>query len=345
MLSNSKNAINKKLIYIPAIAIILIVIILGVIGLRYSKSILHKQLEIDALNYANMTLKYIEQNQKTKKFIIGKMDEQISIVADKILKSKNQLSNSFLMEIADDFGIDEIYYYTPQGKVTYSSTGQYLGWQASPGDPIYKFMSSGEMVHREGIRKGTKVDDYYKFSYFRDDEGNFVQLGFLADKIFLHTNIYDYQNIVDEITRDENVYYALITDKNLVEIADSDLYDVGHDWSGDHDYQEVLKGNTSVSEWFYKGINGKVLEVAVPLTIGNRVEGVLAIGLSLNSINTLATTFSIRTFGVLLLVLLILVFTQRKYIILPIKKLNEEVMGIDINKRGTRITAKEGDPF
>ncbi|MFA9422822.1 MAG: putative bifunctional diguanylate cyclase/phosphodiesterase [Sedimentibacter sp.] len=336
---------KKKLIYIPALLITFVILFFGIFSIEYSKSMVYKQLKIDALNFTQQTVKHIEHNQETKNAILSNMEDKMSIAGKMIFENKDSISNSWLRRIADDFGIEEIDYYTPTGKVIFSTYDEDVGIQVSLGDPVYSFMSSNKKNLHEDVRKSIDRDIYYKFSFFRDDDGDFVELGIVSDKVYSDTKLYDYQNMVDDISKNQNVYYALITNSELVEIADSDLYDIGTDWKSDHEYSEVLKGNSLAYEWYYEKTNRKVLEVAVPIIIDGNIVGVFAVGHSLEVVNDLIKTDSFRMIFIIVFVLLILIWSQKKYIIQPILKLNNELMEIDINISGNQLATGEEDLF
>lgn len=337
---------KKRLIYYTILYIILVVFFAGWISLYYTKSNLHEQLKSDALNFANQAMKYIDQKQITKNLIIDHMEEKMSIAGKQILENKGKINNKWLKKLAEDFGISEIYYYTPDGKVIYSASEEYIGWQASHGDPIHDFMVSNKTIYHEEIRKGTETDKLYKFSYFKEEEGSFVQLGYYAEEVMANISSYDYQSIVNEITTNENVYYAIITDKNMITIADSDESDVGMDWSQEAKYQDALKGNAAVFELYYEEIDDIVYEVVVPFIVDDEIIGVFAIGQSLQNVNEIIKISYIRMILLSIVISLLLIWNQRHNIIRPIIRLHKEISEIDIEKKHLkRLELKKNDVF
>ncbi len=46
-------------------------------------------------------------------------------------------SNELLKELAYNLKVDKIYSYNPKGEIIYSNTGEYIGWKAHNGHPVY----------------------------------------------------------------------------------------------------------------------------------------------------------------------------------------------------------------
>ncbi|MDD2370402.1 MAG: bifunctional diguanylate cyclase/phosphodiesterase [Firmicutes bacterium] len=339
------SPIRKNFIYIQLVTILTIVVLLGVVSMEFSKSVLLNQLENDAKHYGGMTGKYIEQNQITNNIINKNMEDLAYSLSAEILNSKKDLSNVYLKDISRNFGVDAIYYYSPTGTIIYSSDGEYIGWKAKPGDPIYLFMNSGKNIFNEDIRKSTDSDEYYKFSYFKDDNGNFVQIGFLLDNIEIQTKKYDFQTIVNDITTDDKIYYSLIIDNNLIGIADSNLENVGMDWSKDSNYQKALKGETVVVNIYDEDLKENVLKIIVPIVSDGQISELLVIGHSLDSLNDLVSNSSIRILITLLVISAVILYSQWKFMINPINLLNNQLIYFDFIKKGHKLKIKQNDPF
>lgn len=315
---------KTKLIYGPLMIMLTAIIVLGSVALIFNEMTMLRQLEAHSLHVAHQTVGYVNKHFENKNAIMRNMEDKLTVAGKMILRNKNRINNAYLAQIADDFGITKIYYYTPEGKIIYSSTGEYIGWQAVPGDPIYNFMQLERSVFHEGIRKSTETDEYYKFSYFRDPDGGFVQVGYRVEEMVVHTDRYDLQTVVDRIARTEDIVFASVTDTNLVSIAHSNALGIGTDFSQNPRYQQALMGKASATN------NGKALEVTVPLVIGGDVKGVLTIGHSMESLQDINRNLILDLFALSGMIAVLVYWSQRKYVIRPMVQLSQDIGGLDI---------------
>ena len=79
------------------------------------------------------------------------LSEKLRMANTTVLNNRDNLSHGALRSMARDLGVDEIYWYNPQGEIIYAATG-YVGWKATEGHPVYDFMNSGKDNLVEGIR-------------------------------------------------------------------------------------------------------------------------------------------------------------------------------------------------
>src|SRR5690606_36065685 len=111
--------------------------------------------------------------------------------------NRDQLSNDYLAGVMASFDLTNAYWYSPTGEVLFDASGDFIGWQAQPSDPIHDFMISGLDFYVEDIRKSTEDDLHYKFVYIRDTDGSFIQVGINAEIISQLIYHYEYQSIIE----------------------------------------------------------------------------------------------------------------------------------------------------
>ena len=202
------------------------------------------------------------------------------------------------------------------------------------------------MTYHEEIRKSTETDEWYKFSYFKDTNGYFVQIGYSLENYLIKTLNSDVQTICDDVVKDSGIHYVLVTDKNLISIADSDIEDIGIDWSNDTDYQAALSGKNQVFEWYYPKIERNVLEVALPLYLNNSIIGVIGVGTNMDAIDSLINIQLSRISVLMVLILIILLVTFRQTIYNPIQNFGSKISDFDLkNLTQNKIPLNPNDPF
>ena len=125
--------------------------ILGIASIQFSRNIIKEQLKIDGVIIAQQITKTIDLHQRLKQTIIDDFELNASNIGAYVLANNDIVSSDFLHTISTTFDVDEIYYYSPEGRLVYSATSTYVGWQAQKGDPIYNFMTSGLTTFHEVV--------------------------------------------------------------------------------------------------------------------------------------------------------------------------------------------------
>lgn len=291
----------------------------------------------------SMTLSQaISENLVYKDSFIRYIDERIISIGYYILDHRTQISNEFLDELTHTFTLTHIYWYNPLGEIIYDAKNEYVGWKAQTGDPIDTFMNSGLNVFVEDIRKSTDEDAYYKFIYMRDTDGYFLQLGIEADVIYELTRQYEYQTIIERfVNQNPEILYALVVDKNYMSIADTDLEDIGVDYTGDEAYKLALQGRTTSSEWFYEKIGENILEISTPLYYKGQIVAVLGVGFVYNSYYEMQSFLALTTFAMMIAVMLIYTIVQMTGVIDPLRKFSTRLEAIDLDHIEYRQVTKE----
>ena len=347
MKNDVKSLVNtRKLFLVPITVVFIVILILGFFSMNYSETILKEKMINDGIIIAQQFADKISSSNMAAEIIKENYEIKVSEIGAYILANKNTLNNDFLRSIKEVFDMDEIYFYSPDGVVIYSATDEYIGWQAKNGDPIDTFMKSGLTEFHEEARKSTETDEWYKFSYFKNSDGYFVQVGCYLENYNYHTQKYELQRIIENESNKNNVFYILVTDKNLLSIADSDPEDIGTDWSDEEEYKAALSGKPMAFEWFYPQRNELILEVAVPIYENDDIVGILAYGSSLNLIRDELNNNLLRISLLLILTGIILVISQRQLILVPLQKLRANLNQFTLNDAYvSKIPINSKDPF
>uniref|UniRef100_A0A1S2MDI4 GGDEF-domain containing protein n=1 Tax=Anaerobacillus isosaccharinicus TaxID=1532552 RepID=A0A1S2MDI4_9BACI len=328
---------NFNLIYLPLLFALMSIFTIALTAYNLSERALMEQMERNGVYLTQLLSRKIE-GEIVHYHERNELIEKNLLVAGKaVLAVEDQLSDKQLSNIRDLFGVHEIYWYSPEGEILYSASGNYISWTPNPGDPIDHFMSKHKHkdVYVEDIRKSTERDKYFKFAYLRNDDGSFVQVGYSIDQMNIKSEKNILQNIVERITdNEENILYALILDENFTAVADSDIDEIGVDYSEDEHYQVVLSGEVSSFEWYYPQIDDYVLEVAVPLFFEGKIIGVVGIGLSMEETKKNVTLLTLMFILLAIIISIGFFILQRKNVITPVKMLNKHIQLIDTERLG-----------
>lgn len=170
---------------------------------------------------ANNYMFRLSDTVAASKVIRDLLSEKLVVANKAVWRNRNKMNNDFLEGFAKDLEVDEIYLYNSKGEIIYSTTDEYIGWKAEEGHPVYKFMKSHDDYLVEDIRKDTESDKYYKYAYSRLSNGEFVQVGILADKIYDLTKRFSTQHFIDTLIGEDNIVYIYFIDNDLNIIASS----------------------------------------------------------------------------------------------------------------------------
>jgi diguanylate cyclase (GGDEF)-like protein len=325
------NIINKKkIVYIPLVVGFFIILALSIMTFYFSRYMFYNQIKEDAIKYGTLLVQKIDGDLQHLESINMNVEEKLKLAGNTVINNKASISNEYLKEVSELFGVDELYWYNSSGEILFSSLSQYVGWKAEKKDSVYNFMISGNKIFMEDIRKSIKTGHYCKFGYLRSSDGSFVQVGYKADEIEKLTSKFSYQSLVENIAKNnDNILYALIIDDTLTAIADSDVEDIGVEYSENEEYQKALKGQVSFIKWYYPKIGKDVFEVTIPLITKNEIKGALAIGLSMDNSKKSMLVISIQAFVLVIAMTIIFLWFQIRNIIKPINLMSKHIKAIE----------------
>lgn len=345
---NSKhNIVNKtKLIFIPLIVALISILSVSSATFYISKTSLLKQMNEDGINLVKQVANQLSDNHNSLETINEMLEDKIRVASNVLIKNQNNLSNEFLKDQLKKLKVDELHWMNKEGKILYSTVEGYIDWIPYKGHPLYDFVLSDNLELMEAIRPDAKFGNFMKYGSVKNIDGNFVQVGILANNIETLTKKFSYQNLIEGLMKKENIIYALLVDNNLKAIADSNKENIGIIYKDDETLKEALKGNTFAKEWYYDKTQSKVLDIAIPVFLEGKITGAINIGLSMNQVYLLIY----KNFFISLIITIsmgaILFIIMRKNIIEPVNKLNENIMEIDLeNNLDYRLPLFKNDTF
>ncbi len=289
---NSKNLINSNDMVLPLILTFTVIIIAGYILTRFFAVFLLEQTKEEAHNITKQTVIGITNTSYASKKINKLLDEKIQVASKGVVRNQSRISDEFLIGLAKDFEVDTLDWYNNQGVVINSTTEEYLGWQAYEGHPVYDFMVSSDDELVEDIRQDTESGIYYKFGYLKSLEGNFVQVGIIADKVNKLTEKFGIQNFVEELALGKDILRARFIDKNLLVVASSNKNEVGSEIF-DEEFKTAILAGQEYSETKLQENNVEEYKIVFPVVIEDEYIGVLSLFFSLEEARILYNKISL----------------------------------------------------
>ncbi|NDL67268.1 putative bifunctional diguanylate cyclase/phosphodiesterase [Anaerotalea alkaliphila] len=235
----------------------------------------HRQMTEEARWLAGSYAFSLTTGVEAHEIINNLLEEKILAASRAVINQHEALDDQDLAAYVLELGVDEIYLYNAQGEVLHSSTGKFIGWKAEEGHPVHDFMNGGQSGLVEAIRQDTVSGVYYKYGYFRAPEGDFVQIGVLAEKINDFRKRFEVEELVSTLFQDAPVDHLYFID-NQGNITAS-----GH---GEPHWEEGLSPGARAAVSAGQAHNEvawhsgeKVYQVLLPIRVEGKRLGTLAV--------------------------------------------------------------------
>lgn len=284
-----KASIKIRLIMIPLVVMFISIAIIGVISSWSLRSSLLKQTNADAILLANKVASQVVNNQLSLRTINTMLEEKIRTAAKIVISNQDTLSSDVLKTVAKSTGVDEIYWYSAEGKIIYSTVDSNIGSQLEKDNPANSFRLSGKNELMDELKKDSKSDNYNKYGYLKSLDNTFVQIGIRGNEVEALTKKFSYQTLVEDLVKDEDIVYALFVDKNLKAIAHGDKKDIGSTLTDEGSKIAAVEGKMDASTIEYKTEDTSseymVQDVSVPVILDAERLGAIKLGISMKEVN------------------------------------------------------------
>lgn len=267
--------IDIRYFFIPFFALTLVFFILIYINVNNRVKERYEEFEQEAISMANSYSNFVVSSHKAYEIISDLLNEKLLIASQAIMLIDNNKDNESLSDLADRFQIDEIHLYNKEGEIVYSKGNKYIGWTAYQGHPVYDFMVSDQELLVEDIRKDTESDYYYKYAYVKNEDGTFVQIGVLADKIQELHGRFNLQKLINDISQRSDLAHVSFINNDYEIIASSQSDYIGKIIKNEKDRQNFVKSDTRTIRTVLD--NKEVFQVCVPVLQGSEKLGVLSV--------------------------------------------------------------------
>lgn len=286
------NSISFKIIATALIVFLTTISILAGVSLNTMKKEMIKETEKMGMELVKEMVNEIETSNIALSKVEFLLEDKIKTVG-KIIAQNPNLSNQFLVKISETTGVSEINIADSKGITIYSNFEEYVGTGYSENNPVQYILRDEKKEVFEEIRKSEDSDDYYKYGAIALENGGFVQVGIIGNKIQELKSSMDIQNKVEKIGQKESIVFALVIDKNLKAVAHSNTDSIGKQLDDKGSKTAAVEGKPYASKYPYQG--QEVYDVLVPLYEDGIHIGAVDIGLSMKQINNALKMLLIKT--------------------------------------------------
>ncbi|WP_246169799.1 methyl-accepting chemotaxis protein [Alkalibaculum sporogenes] len=303
------------------------ILIIGVFSTISTRNSLLKEMELQGLLTSERMVNRISDNALALDTINDMLEEKIRSAARSVINNENQLSDKFLTEVMKNVGVNEIYWYSPEGVIVYSTVPSYVGW-AVPEDHSLNVMIQGADELMENVRKDVESDNYLKYGSVKNRGGNFVQVGISADIVNELTTKFSYQSLVEQLATDEAIVYATVMNNKAVVLASNDLEDIDEQLDDTGSVTGAVHGKAYTSEYYEESIDEVVFDIVYPIVLDGEHVGAINIGYSMDTVRQAIrqNIIVITGMGLAIFVFLgILLYFFSHQIIVVIKTLKEKL--------------------
>ena len=263
-------------------------------------NLLHQETTKIAKGYSNN----LSNAANAKEIISELLEEKLYIASESIATKLNTLESSQLDALADEYRVDDIHIYNPQGVIVKTNVKEYIGWKAFEGHPVYNFMTGNSNSLIEEIRPDTESGVYFKYGYYKLDNGSFVQIGIRAEKIHEFLNDFEIQNLIRTLKEINSLEKVLFIDNEL-RIVNSTDYNLTGVKITNPRIKEIIEKNQE-SGFIAQNKNYEYYQFYQPINFDGVKIGTLAIYYDTESIRQSSRLIIMNGLVIYLIVLCIL---------------------------------------
>lgn len=278
------GSIKTQLLIIPLILLLASLIIIGLVSSNLTRKSLSDQMRQEGIFVSEQFAKKVSDNQESLDTINFLLEDLIRGLGNTIITNQDNISNEYLIQLANDMGVDEINYTDANGYVTFSNLESSIGAVFGSDHISYSVLGDKQSELMENIRQSRETNDYYKYGYVLNPKGGMVQIGLLANNVNDLTEKFSYQVAVEDIAETENISYALYMDNDYKITAHSNPEEVGNSIDNKNIIDAMKNGEVYSSEGYHGNKNLKVYDIVYPFESDGQIMGAIHIGYSMDSV-------------------------------------------------------------
>ncbi|HHX60034.1 MAG TPA: methyl-accepting chemotaxis protein [Epulopiscium sp.] len=320
--------IKTRLIVIPLIVVLIGVSAMTAISTYFTRASLLAEMEANGIQTSKQFIDMMAYNTKSLDVVNLMLEDKIKTGAKTIKLNKEKLNNGFLNDLARESNIDEMNYFDMTGEILYSTVAEYVGEVVPPAHSVNTLIKSSEQDLIEEIRKDTNSDKVFKYGYIKDGNDGIIQIGIAADTVQELTEVFEYQALLEEITKSDEIIYAMLINTDFESIAHSNKERIGIIFTDAASKSAVNEEQVHTRQRYYEATDETVFDITHPVIINGEKIGALSIGYSMSRIKNAIKTngFIIVVSGLLAFILLgFVLFRASNYAIKIINKLKEQM--------------------
>jgi methyl-accepting chemotaxis protein len=280
-----RGSIKFKLVLLPLLIVFIAIAGIGSISSYLLRKSLMEQMHKHSVEYVNQVTKEIEVNSASLTVVNNLIEDKIRETANIIIRQKD-MSNKFLVDLAEDKGVDEINYFDETGRIImYSNHSGNLGPVIPEFVTAHNFSRGNDKEMIEKARKSSVSDDYYKYGYIKNPNGTIVQVGILANVIQKMTDKFSYQNLVDGLVKgSDEVISAYVVNTNSKILAHSSHEKVGSILENEGRISATKNKEIYTNESVHEESGKRIYNVMIPIYIEGKHMGAINIVLSMEEV-------------------------------------------------------------
>ncbi len=276
--------IKTRLIVIPLIVVLIGVSTMAAISAYFTRDSLLDEMRQHGIQTSELFINMLEYNNKSLESIETMLDDKIKTTARVVRMNKENLDNDFLATLAKESGIDEINYFVTKGEIVHSNIPEYVGLVMPDNHRVNKFENASDKEFIEEIRQDSESNKVLKYGYVKDGSDGIIQVGLSANIVQELTDIFGYQTLLEEITENEEIAYAMLINTDFQSIAHSNRERVGIIFSDEASKSAVNDEMTHTRERYYEAEAVDVYDITYPVIINGEKIGALSIGYSMSRV-------------------------------------------------------------
>lgn len=322
-----KGTIRTKILVYPLLTVFIGILVIGIFSAYLTRKSLLDEMSVQGLLTSERMVERLSDNALALETINDMLEDKIRSAALTVINNEGQLSNAFLNEVMRNIGVNEVYWYSPEGVIIYSTVPSYVGWRVPDDHPLMALVQGADEL-MEDVRRDVESDNYLKYGSVRNRSGYFVQVGISADIVTQLTDQFSYQSLVEQMAIDDAIVYATVMDREAVIIASNDVDDIGIREDDIGSITGAVHGQSYTSVYYADYIGENVFDVVYPLVINGEHIGAINVGYSMASVNQAIRQSILLVGGIGLLVFLIigtLLYLLSHQLILAIRILKEKL--------------------
>ncbi len=280
---------NKRKFYFSIAILLSIFVVVGNFGIRAILNYHYINIIKRTTTQSEMYAKRVSNNINANEVINGLLEEKLLTACKVIVSNSNSINNEYLLQQTNDLNVDKINWYNKEGELLYSNDKlSNLKYRIRKEEN--DFMIAYDFFV-EPIKFDLDSSTYMKYAYMKDNFGNLVQVGILADNIFKLISDICTHTFIEEISSNDEVYEAIFIKDTDSIIACNKVMNLSS-----YELDEGEKNHYELNEPHYseKLIDGtKVYEVMMPIFVDDKRTGALIIKYSMENNNKIITLISI----------------------------------------------------
>ncbi len=298
------DSINKS--FIRAILVIIILfIVVAFFSMNIIDYLFYDDIKKSSIDIADKYANELSISKVALDVIDDLIDKRFELTVELVNNYSQEPTTDLLIDIANKYEIREINIFNQDGEIYSSNMSRLIGWQMEPDHPAYDFFkkSKPEETFVEDIRKDLESDIQTKYVYYKDKDGDLIQIGIAAEEYYNLIKHFQVQQTLVELNEFSQVMGAQYIDNSLNIVVQESQYE---------NYKFKLDGPKiyaiSQSEQYYSRTEccgEDIYEVLTPVFDDNGRVGTLAISYIISDVLEVLRWIYIAGMSILIIIFLL----------------------------------------